>query len=93
MQQQMQRQQVAAGLQQELYGLLYRIQQVQYGVGTDYLGGGIGIGIGVGGGGLGAIPAPGYGGGGIGVGTGGAGAIPAPGAGGSTGNGVILAPR
>lgn len=42
MQQQMQRQQTVAGLQQELYSLLYRIQQVQYGAGitgTGYIGG------------------------------------------------------
>lgn len=46
-QQQMQKQQVVASLQQELYGLLYKIQQVQMGVGTTgYLGGGTTIGIG-----------------------------------------------
>ncbi len=69
MQQQMQRQQVVASLQQELYGLLYRIQQVQYGVGGSVggtIGGGIGIGGGVGGGiGGGVItPLPGSVGGG-----------------------------
>ncbi len=43
MQQQMQRQQTVMSLQQELYSLLYRIQQVQYGAGisgTGYIGAG-----------------------------------------------------
>lgn len=56
-QQQMQKQQVVASLQQELYGLLYKIQQVQMGVGTTgYLGGGTTIGIGIGGGTAPGIP-------------------------------------
>ncbi|KYG66125.1 hypothetical protein AZI86_03415 [Bdellovibrio bacteriovorus] len=73
-QQQMQRQQVVASLQQELYGLLYRIQQVQYGGGVigGSIGGGLGGGIGGGsyiGGGLSTIP--GSTGSGINTGTGG----------------------
>jgi hypothetical protein len=96
-QQQYQKQQVTASLQTELYGLMYRIQQVQYGFGGDYLSGGIGGNIGIG---SGVIPAPGYGGGGYNNGGfpgSGTGVIPAPGYNNGTGNsgtgGVILAPR
>lgn len=74
MQQQMQRQQVVASLQTELYGLISRIQQVQYGYGTTgYIGGSIGIGGTIGTGymsssyPIGGLTSPGYGGVGGGV--------------------------